>query len=97
MKFYIVTREEYNGFDCNGHFVDYIVAADNEMDAINTLMIDKVKDFDISNFNITIDPKDGWVTWSDITGDTWIDEKVYYVRELNLPDINTIKTSTVIR
>jgi len=96
MKYFILTREEYSGYDCDGHFVRYIVAAENEIDAINTLMVDKDKDFDISNFKITINPKDGWVTWN-IIGDNWVDEMVYYVNEFVLPDINTIKKPTIIK
>jgi len=101
MKFYKVVVEEFSGYDCDGHYVNYIVAAENPMEAIETIMIENNNNFDITKFEVTISQKDGWVNFDYINKDDidfYIpDETVQYVNEFILPDISTIKKPTIIR
>jgi len=98
MKFYKVVVEEFSGYDCDGHYVNYIVAAENPMEAIETIMIEKEERFDITKFEVTISQKDGLVNFKYIDEDDFnfymSDETVQYVNEFILPDISTIKKPT---
>jgi len=41
MQYYRVIVEEYSGYDCSGHDVPYIVAANNEAEAVIHMMVEK--------------------------------------------------------
>ena len=34
MQWYLVRREEFSGYDCNGHWVNHIVAANSSEEAV---------------------------------------------------------------
>jgi len=46
MTFFIVTIEEYGGYECNGHHVPYIVAAHDKEEAL-ALFQDEIRDEEV--------------------------------------------------
>lgn len=44
MRYYVVTTTEYSGYDCGGHRVKYIVAANSTEEANNMLPVEPWND-----------------------------------------------------
>jgi hypothetical protein len=51
MKLYKITRLEYSGYDCTGHFVEHLVYANSEAEA--KLLIPDENDYDPNGWKIS--------------------------------------------
>jgi len=98
MKLFDVITREYSGYDCDGHMVNHLIAADTAMDAVKVMLLHWANsDINFSNYDIKIsDNGDITVKCIDDDGVDLGEDELWSVHTFVAPDISKLTEATIL-